>query len=284
MSDRVIVSADCVCDLPENLIEKYKIPIMYFYVQMENARFQDINEIDSDSMIEYIESDNIKITSTCASVEEYRDFFIEQTDSGKHPLIHITLSQKVSDSYENAKKATKYVKNVHVVDSGSVSSGIGMFTLIAADLAKRHATIDLILHELDMVRDYINCGLVLRSTQCITYNNRLSPKTNNIITFLECKPIVKMKKGLMKVSSLCYGNEYSYSKAFIQHMLRKRKKIDNSVIIIATAGCSYKLQEFIVKEVSKKIDWKHIIINNVSATNSCNTGSGSFGITFMNKR
>ncbi len=284
MNDRVIVSADCGCDLPESLIEKYNIPIMYSYVQTENARFQDINEINSDSIIEYIEHDNIKITSTCAAVEEYRTFFTEQTDSGKQPLIHITLSKKMSHSYNHAVEAAKYVKNVYVVDSGSISSGTGMFVLIAADLARRHAPLKLILNELEKVREHINFGLVLRTTQYITYNSRMSEKTNNLVSFLECKPMAKMKKGAMKISGICYGNEYSYSRKFIHHMLRNRKKIDDYIVIISTSGCSYGLQQFILKEINKKIKWKHVIISNSSATNSCNTGSGSFGIMFMDKK
>ena len=54
MVNKVVVSTDCVCDLPQELVDKYSIPIMYYYMQVGEARFQDINEINSDSVLEYL--------------------------------------------------------------------------------------------------------------------------------------------------------------------------------------------------------------------------------------
>ena len=57
--NRIVVSTDCICDLPAKLIEKYSIPVMYYYITIDKFRFRDIKEIDSNSVLEYLE-DNKK--------------------------------------------------------------------------------------------------------------------------------------------------------------------------------------------------------------------------------
>ena len=72
--DEVLVSTDCVCDLPKELREKYQIPIMYYYIRTKEARFQDTKEITSEELIEYIEEDKKTANSKSASIEEYEEF------------------------------------------------------------------------------------------------------------------------------------------------------------------------------------------------------------------
>ena len=75
--NKIVVSTDCICDLPLKLIEKYSIPMMYYYVTVDKFRFRDIKEIDSTSVLEYLEDDK-RATSNSASEEEYKTFFKEK--------------------------------------------------------------------------------------------------------------------------------------------------------------------------------------------------------------
>ena len=49
------------------------------------------------------------------------------------------------------------------------------------------------------------------------------------------------------------------------------------------AGCDYDMRKQIMEEVKKHIAWKHIYVLRVSATISCNSGAGTFGMAFFNK-
>ena len=82
--DRVLVSTDCVCDLTKELKERYQIPVMHYYVKTEEARFQDTKEMTSDDLIEYIEKDGKEAYSSCAPVEEYREFFENLRKKQRH--------------------------------------------------------------------------------------------------------------------------------------------------------------------------------------------------------
>ncbi len=281
--NRVIVSTDCVCDLPKKLIDKYSIPVMYYYMQMENARFQDINEINSDSILEYIEKDKKMAASMNASAEEYKDFFLKQTEGGKRKLIHISLAKNTGGGFDAATQAAKDIDNVYVVDSGKLSGGMGLLVLVAADLARKGATAEIILQEIERVREKVDCTFTVKSTQCLAYNKRFNQKLSNLLDSLSIHPIITMKNSKMVLGGVCFGNMRQYVRGYIQKTLSKKESISDDVVIIITAGCPYEMQQMILEEAQKHIQWKHIFVESASATVSCNCGSGSFGLLFFRK-
>ena len=58
-------------------------------------------------------------------VVDYERFFAEKLTEAQY-VIHITMSKNVSQGYQNALEAAKSFENVTVVDSGHLSSGMGL--------------------------------------------------------------------------------------------------------------------------------------------------------------
>ena len=72
---RIIITTDCVCDLSEELIEKYGIKIIHFYVVTEHGWFKDLEEITSGNIVEYFERGGNQVLSKAPFKEEYEAFF-----------------------------------------------------------------------------------------------------------------------------------------------------------------------------------------------------------------
>ncbi len=283
MVNRVIVSTDCVCDLPPQFIEKYSIPIMCYYMKVGNARFQDINEINSDSILEYLEQDHKMLATMSASVDEYKDFFSDITEGGKKFVIHVTVARHLSNGYRNATEAAKSFSCVQVVDSGKVSGAMGMFVLVAADLARKGATKDIILQKLENIRDKINCSFVMRSSKYLIFNKRMRGLLLQRLEAFSLHPVLVLRNSAFSMGGLCWGNDYQYAGAYVRKRLRNVSKISDEVLFVVTAGCDYDMQQYIVAEAKKKMEWKHIFVMRASATISCNSGPGTFGLVFFNK-
>jgi len=278
---KIVVSTDCVCDLPLKLIEKYSIPVMYYYITIDNFRFRDIKEIDSNSVLEYLE-DNKRATSMSAPEEEYKTFFEENTKEG-NILIHITSLKQISEGYKNAFEASKDMENVFVVDSCKISGAMGFLVITAADLAKKGATVEIILKELEKVREKIECSFVLKSADCLTYNSRLDHRISDLFNTLSIHPVMSVRNRKLTFEKFILGNEKLYIRSYIRDVLYHPSDIDDNLLIINTVGFSYEMQQFIVSETKKYVDFKHIYVEKASATISCNCGSGTFGLLFMRK-
>lgn len=284
MNKKIVVSADCVCDLPDSLIKKYSVQIIPFYLSIGEARFQDYTEADLNSIKEYLFSDEEIVSSMPATVEEYKKHFSRLTDNGTKKLVHISVSERLSVAYKNAVEAAKGMENVYVIDSGTVSHGMGLFVLAAASLAKSNATIEIVLEELEKVRNKISCSFIFKTTHYVANNNRLSQMVSNLIEFFHLKPIIKIRNKNMRVSGICFGGRSSYAKKYIRKTLRRRKHISEDIIFIAVDDSSEELKQLVYKEVTGKMNWERVYIQDVSATTYCNLGPGGIGIMFYLKK
>ena len=163
-SRMVVISTDCVCDLPAEIRQRYQIPVMYYYIQTEDARFQDTFEMTSGDLIEYIEQDGKRAYSSCAEQEEYCRFFSALREKTTSPIIHICMAHKVSSAYANAGKAAEGMENIYVVDSGHLSGGMGLMVLAALEMAERGAVCEVILAELERLKGKVSYSFIVNST------------------------------------------------------------------------------------------------------------------------
>lgn len=283
MVNKVIISTDCVCDLPEKLVEKYNIPMMYYYMQVGEARFQDINEISSDGILDYMTAGEYEIHSMCATMEEYKNFFNKVSEGGQKTVIHIAIAKEISTGYQNAFEAAKDFPEIYVIDSGMVSSAMGALVLVAADMGHKGATKDIILKKVEEVKGKINCRFVMRSAQCLGRSRRMARVWEKVCSTLSLHPFIGLKNSAFSLIGFCIGNHEKCVNSYINKCLGDKDKVSDEVLFVVTAGCDYEVQKYILEEVQKHIQWKNIYVVKTSATISCNSGSGTFGLAFFYK-
>lgn len=281
--DTVMISTDCVSDLTEEILDKYKIPLMYYYVKTEEARFQDTREMTSDNLIEYMEQDGKRAYTSSASVEEYREFFSGLLEKTNAPIIHICMAQNVSNGYATALEASAQMERIHVVDSGHLSGGMGLMVLTAADMALRGAGCELILAEMERMRDKVSSSFIVNSTECLYRNGKIGRGIDTLCSIFSLHPILELQESHMRPAGLSIGSGKRYARAYLRWALKKSDNIVTDVVFLITAGCSYEFQQFLKEELEKRVKWKRVIVNEASATISCNCGSGAFGVLFVRK-
>lgn len=281
-TDKVLISTDCISDLPVDIQKEYGIPMMYCYVQTEEARFQDINEITSDNLLEYMQQGK-DAYSCVASEEEYRTYFSELRKKHAGPIIHISTARYVSKGYRVAATVADKLENVYVVDSGQLSGGLGILVMKAADMARKGAVCELILQELERMKEKVSTTFVVDSTSALYRNKRINKRIFQICDLLNIHPILLLKNSKMRSSGISFGNKKRFVKTYLARVLNHQDTIDKEVAFIVSVGCSYEMQQFIKEEVEKKVQFKKLIVTTASATIASNCGAGTFGVLFMRK-
>lgn len=283
MVNNIVISADGTCDLPESLVEKYNIKILPFYINYKGTRFKDGDEVTSSALVEYLERQDEVVSSSAPDIEEYRKYFKEISHNGQKQVIHITIAKKLSIAHKNAVDGSKGMEYIHIVDSGSASHGMGLFTLAAADFASRMTNAESIIKELNKVKGKISCSFILRSTFHLANNRRLNQFVSNMLIFFKIKPIIRIDNDDLRVKGLYIGNRESYARKFVRSALRSKKNISEDILFISVAGCSDDIQQIVYDEATKIIPWKKIFVADTSATCLCNIGAHSIGIMFCKK-
>ncbi|MBQ7954507.1 MAG: DegV family EDD domain-containing protein [Lachnospiraceae bacterium] len=282
MKNKVRISVDCICDLPRKMWDELNLSIMYFYITTEEGRFQDIRELNSDCIIEYLEQGKVA-KSGAASVEEYKEHFQKVKKKHGGAIIHISVAQYVSGAYKAATKAAECMEDVYVVDSGQLSGGMSLMILEAAEMAAAGADYELILNEMEVMKKKINTSFIVDSTKYLYRNGQIKKVVMNLCNMFSLHPILRLSNSHMGVSGICMGNSKRCAKAYIKKILKKPETIDTDVVFVVSAGCSYEFINFVKEEIQKRAKWQKIIINTASATITSNCGSGTFGVLFARK-
>ena len=279
---KIHITTDCVCDLPKEYLEHYGIGVMYCYVHTNRGRFCDINEITSDNLLEYLATDNGKAISETASVEEFESFFSDALSIGEQ-VIHISTAQKAGSGYKTASLAAQGFDNVSVVDSGHLSSGLGLMVLQACHMAKRGASVEEILKGLEKVKSNISTSFVVPSAEALYRNGKISYNIMKICDVLDLRLVLSLKKSKITLSGIKSGNMKRVYMDYIRDQLKGKKNIDTRILFVTYAGCSSKqLREF-KEEILKYQKFEIIVFQKASATISSNCGLGCMGVLYIKK-
>ncbi|MGN0596820.1 MAG: DegV family protein [Ruminiclostridium sp.] len=141
---QVLISTESACDLPKNFTDRYQIGIIPYRIVTETGEFLDGVEAESGGVVSYIGDRGKKVKSEPPNVSEFEAYFAEQLTKALF-VIHISLAQNASKAFQNASEAAKTFDNVIVIDSGHLSSGLGLVALRAAESALAGKTADEII-------------------------------------------------------------------------------------------------------------------------------------------
>ena len=278
----VMISADNVCDLPKDLLEKYKIAIMPFRLHTEGGEFLDGIETESDGIVSYMSEKGKFVKSVSPEVPDYEEFFAEQLSKAQY-VIHFTTAKKVSDGYANALEASKTFDNVTVVDSGHLSSGMGLIVLRAAECAADGLSADAILNKIEDMKRRTRTSFIVESTEYLARSGRISPKINDLCKVLMLHPVLVLKNSNIGVGAVRVGTKDRVRKKYIASILNVMGTIDTSMLFITYAGLTREELEDIKKQVQRKVAFQNIICQKASSTISTHCGPGTFGLLFMTK-
>ena len=192
----VKIVTDSVCDLPGEYIEKYKISVLPLKILFNETVFTDGVDINSDYMFSRLkETGEYPKTSQVTPVEFIRVFetALEEYDD----IICITLSSKLSGTYNSAESAKKQMdsKNIHVVDSKGVTLGMGLIVIEAARMARSGNTADEILARVNFMIGNMEYLLILDSLEYLYKGGRISKTQYLISNLLNIKVILTVKNG-----------------------------------------------------------------------------------------
>jgi DegV family protein with EDD domain len=143
----VKVVTDSSCDIPAEIARELSITIVPLYVQVGGKIYRDGIDLDADRFYrELAHSQELPKTSVPSPgdfLEVYRNLAAE-TDQ----IISIHLSSGYSGTYNVASLAKSYLADkcrVEVIDSNTVSMGLGLIVIAAAKAAQEGKTLEQIV-------------------------------------------------------------------------------------------------------------------------------------------
>ena len=277
----ILVTTDSVCDLPESLRKEFGISICPYYVCTDEGRFLDGKELKPDELLMHIAGGR-KGYSQPPEVEDYEKFFAEKLTEAQN-IIHITMAKHVSEGYQNALEAAKSFENVTVVDSGHLSSSMGLTALCAAYMAEHHAAKAEIVESVRRMERFISSAFIINSTHMMCQSGRISKRTQVLCDALLLHPVLVLKKSKMVVGSMEMGSFSYAAKKYVKKTLQDTRNIDRRILFITFSGMEDKKIQYIKNLVQQYCPFERVYLQKASSAIASNCGPGSFGLLFMRR-
>lgn len=277
---KIAITADCICDLPEEWLRKLQISLMYCYVHTKEGRFCDISEVYSDSLLDYLKIEGNYAHSSTAPPEEYEYFFADALEKAEH-VIHITASVDLSGAYPYALQASKSFDNVTVIDSNHISSGHGLVVMYAANMAEEGKSVEEICGALEQLKERVCSNFLVPSTETLHRNGKVGGAVHKLCCGLNLHPVLRMSQNKLKLWKIEMGNMHRVNRNYVKKLLHNSKTIDKRVLFLTYAGCTVRQLDEVLAEVDKYVKFDNIILQKASATVSSNCGVGTFGLMFI---
>ena len=277
----ILVTTDSVCDLPESLRKEFGISVCPYYVCTEEGRFLDGQEMKADELLMHIAGGR-KGCSQPPDVEDYERFFAEKLLEAQN-VIHITMAKHVSEGYQNALEAAKSFENVTVIDSGHLSSSMGLTVLCAAYMAEHHAAKAEIVESVQQMEHFISSAFVINSTHRMCQAGRISKKIQILCDALLLHPVLHLKKSRMVVGRMEVGGFFQVAKRYVRRTLQDTRNIDRRILFITYSGMDEKKLRYIQDLVQQYCPFERVYLQKASSAIASNCGPGSFGLLFMRR-
>ena len=281
----ILVTTDSVADLPQALLQKLHIPVLSYKICTDKGVFDDALEADGDVLFRYMSENTIAIRSECPSVKEYEAFFAKQLSIAK-TVLHISMAQHSSQGYANAMEAAKAFYHVTVMDSGQLSSGLGLLVLDAATLMKSTplASPEELKTELEVRAEQIQTSFLLENTEYLHRSGHLSKMLNSFCRAFMVHPMIIMHDSKLALGDIFFGTQKQVRRQYIHRALRSPETLHPEVLFITYAGMRQEEAEAIREEVQSIMTFENIYLQKASPSICANCGPGTFGLLFKRIR
>lgn len=276
----VRIIADSCCDLSQELIDRFNIDIVPLGVFIDETMFQDGVDIQISDLFERVSKSGVLPKTSAPSVATYMEHF-KVVDE----IIYISISSKLSASNQNAILAgqTMGIKNLYVVDSLNLSTGIGLLVLAAAEMAQKGMKAADIVAKLECLIPNIHTSFVIDTLDYLYKGGRCSGMEMVMGSLLKIRPVIEVRSdGTLGVQKKISGSRKKALNSMVSDFQVNLDKADHHRIFITHTLCGDDAN-YLKDELVKLGNFDEICITVAGSTIASHCGPNTIGILYLTK-
>ncbi len=176
---------------------EYDIPVIRSILLMRGEEYTDFIDISAEDFYKSLNEDDKLIASTSqASTGKMLEIYEAAKAKGYEQLLVISISQKLSGTFENATLAANMMGEykVTVFNSLTLSYPQAKMALDAAKMAKEDKSLEEILEHMEYIRDNHTIWFAVDTLKYLVANGRLSGASGFVGSLLKLKPLLQVSK------------------------------------------------------------------------------------------
>ena len=277
MSSIQIVT-DSSCDLPEDLVTQLGIDIVPLKIRFGETEFVDRLELTTDQFWEKCRQTDELPSTAAPAPGAFVEVFRRAAPTGANGVVAIVLSGELSATIEAAQQAAREVDgeiDVRVVDSRTVTLGLGAIVMAAAQAAKAGASLDEVSDVASDGASRTQVHAALDTLENLRKGGRIGAAQSLLGSMLSIKPLIEVRDGVVEPA----GKQRTRSKAlsYLVGVVEEHAERIESIYVLH-AACD-DVDSF-VEQISSLVQTE-VLVAQVGPVVGAHAGIGTIGIAFQ---
>ncbi len=272
----VKIVTDSACDLPEALVEKYDISIVSLSVRFGDEEFVDRIDLSVDEFWARCHSSDVLPETAAPSPGAFETTFRAALDGDYDEVVCINLSGDLSATIQAADAAAKSMTDatIEIVDSRTVSMGLGSIVLAAAEAAEAGADAATVAASARDMASRTRVHAALDTLENLKKGGRIGGAASLVGSLLSIKPMIEVREGVVEPN----GRQRTRARAltFLVDTVANAGPIER--LSVMHAQCD-DLDDFMGR--LKGIYDGEIVVGDIGAIIGAHAGTGVIGVTFQ---
>lgn len=234
-------------------------------------------------MYDLVDKHKILPKTSAASPGEFHKLFEQYLNEG-YQIIYLGIGSKFSATYQSAMNAKQMLDSddIFLIDSGNLSSGIGLLLLKAAKFRDAGMTASEIVIKLQQLVPKVRSQFVIDTLDYLYKGGRVSAMSALMGGMLRIKPIIKVRDGEMVVGKKARGSIRKGIDFLIQEFQDLWETIDDEFVMI-THSLAHPSCEYIQNQLLEDYPIQNLYETNAGCVISSHCGKGTIGILYLLK-
>ena len=275
MSIRIVT--DSSCDLPEASVSAHGIRVVPLTIRFGDEEFIDREQLSTDEFWARCARQDTLPETAAPAPGQFEVAFRGLAEEGATGIVVVSLSGALSATIQSAELAARSVTDlipVRVVDSRSISLGLGTIVLACARLAAEGASLDEVEALARDRADRTHVFGALDTLDNLKKGGRIGNAKALLATALAIKPIIEVIDGQVEQG----GKQRTRSKA-LKFLVDKVREYEGRISDLAVlhADCS-DVDEFV--DMLRPLHSGEIVVGQIGPVIGTHAGRGTIGVAF----
>jgi DegV family protein with EDD domain len=276
---RVAIVTDSASDLPPAAAAAAGITVVPLVVNFGSQAFRADVDISTDEFWTRMLAPDAPFPTTAAAAPgEFKAIYERCFEQGADAVVSVNVAGTLSGTIKSAQIARDLLsdREIHIVDSGTVSMGIGMLAQMGAEMAAQDATAEEIVERLEARKSDLDLYVALDTLEYLKRGGRISGARAAIGTMLSIKPIITVIDGHVDTADRIRTRQKARARAL---ELATQKPVERAAILHTTNA---EVEEFAAQFMERSgLGQDQVQVMTVGASVGPHLGPGSVGAVVM---
>ena len=281
----VKIISDSTCDLSPDLLERYDVDILPLHILLGDQEYEDGKNITPTQIYEWSDANKTTPKTSAPALADAMELFRPYVEAGRE-IVCFSISSGMSTSGNVMRLAAEELgasRQITVIDSANLSTGIGLLVVEAAIMAKENRTAFEIASAIEELKPKVRASFVVDTLTYLYRGGRCNAVAAMAGGVLKLHPKIVVENGAMDASKKYRGKIASVIMAYVKDMESDLENARPERVFITHSGCDREIVEKVRTYLERLDVFDEILETRAGGVVSSHCGPGTLGVLYIAK-